>query len=142
MPIVDPVGKARRVIDPSRDAKTGKQATELLHGRRAMERHGEALVVVDPLPAGQRPARLVEGDEAMAAPEFLVVDAVAPFDFAVLLGTARADVAQLNAGFLDGERERQRELGTVITLEAPNPEGQSAAHLGKKSMDARWFCSR
>jgi hypothetical protein len=41
-------------------------------------------------------------------PEFLLVDAVTTFDFAVLLRAARFDVPVAHARRFDGELERQR----------------------------------
>src|ERR1044071_8355466 len=56
----------------------------------------------------------------MPAPELLVVDAMAALDLAVLLRTARTDVAVAHTGTLDGQEEGERELGTVVGLNLAN----------------------
>jgi hypothetical protein len=68
------------------DPGVGQEGAELLDRSEAVERHGEALVVVDGLPAGQSRARLGESSEGVLGPELLAVDAMAAFYLAVLLG--------------------------------------------------------
>jgi hypothetical protein len=85
------------------------------------QRPGEAFVVADALPLAEMRLSLVQRRELMAAPE-LVVDAVAAFDCAALLGCARLDVAAANAVGLDGEAECQRKLCSVVVLELPDRE--------------------
>jgi hypothetical protein len=50
------------------------------------------------------------------------------FDFPVLLGTPRLDVAQPHARLLDREREGKREFGAIIDLEFP--DGKTGAWCG------------
>ena len=85
-----------------------------------MERHREEIEVVSPLPPEQRLRRHIERGEGVARPEFLVVDTVAAFDLAVLLGASGFDVAVANTRLLDGQREGQREFGAVVALQPAN----------------------
>src|SRR5215467_7148777 len=97
-----------------------ESARELFGGRLAVKRQGEAFDVVRALPAVQRDDRGVEIEEALSAPELFVVDAVAALDLAVLLGSARLDVAMPDAGLLEREDEVQGELGAVVRLRLAN----------------------
>src|SRR2546425_12933004 len=99
--IDDPGGRAQRVIIGSRDFGGRQETCELLDGGVAVERHREAIEVVSPLPPEQRLCRCIERGEGVARPKFLVVDTVAAFDLAVLLGAAGLDVAVANTGLLD-----------------------------------------
>src|SRR5882724_7493733 len=57
-----------------------------LPGRSAAGKgQGEALIVVRGLPDSKRSSGRLEVGEAVPAPELLLIDAVAPLDFAVLL---------------------------------------------------------
>src|SRR6266850_1499285 len=134
--IDDPGGRAQRVIIGSRDFGGRQEACELLDGRIAVERHREAIEVVSPLPPKQRLRRRIERGEVVARPEFLVVDTVAAFDLAVLLGATGFDVAVANTCLLDGQREGQREFGTVVALQAAHRERHRAAEF-RKEVEAR-----
>jgi len=122
--VVDPGGKARRVIGVLRDLEGREQSIELFGGRLAMQGHREALEVVYALPVSERGRRLIERTEAIACPELLVVDPMATFHLAVLVRTSWLDVPQLGASLLHGQREREGEVGAVVTLQAPDREGQ------------------
>jgi len=50
----------------------------------------------------------------MASPELFLVNPMTAFDLAVLLGPARSDIPMANTRRLYGQRERQRELGSVV----------------------------
>ena len=120
--INDPGGRAQRVIIGSRDFGGRQEACELFDGRIAVERHRESIEVVGPLPPEQRLRRHIERGEGVAGPELLVVDTVAAFDLAVLLGASGLDVPVTNTSLLDGQREGQREFGTVVALQPANRE--------------------
>src|SRR6266536_1215018 len=112
-----------------RDAKDGRQ---LLGRGPALESHREPLRVVARLPRTEGARGFGEGAEGGAAPELLVVDAVAAFDFAVLLGAPRLDVPVSEAGELDGQHKVEREFGAVIGLHLLDREGQYLAELGEE----------
>ena len=76
-PLVD----MRRLRDPLRWLERGK----FFGGCAAVERQGEAVVVVAALPASESVSGRFEVLEAVPPPELLVVDPMAPLDFAVLL---------------------------------------------------------
>jgi hypothetical protein len=59
----------------------------------ALQREGEAFIVVPGLPASKGDRVCLEVREALPAPELLLIDPMAPFDFAVLLWPAGPDVA-------------------------------------------------
>src|SRR5882724_1525555 len=69
----------------------------------------------------------------MPAPELLVVDAVAALDLAVLLRTARADVAVANPGALDRQDEGERELGAVVSLNLANRKREGPDELSEEA---------
>jgi len=75
-------------------------------------------MVVPPCPLRQWRVSVRARGEVVLAPELLLVDPMAPFDFPVLLRMSRFDVAVSDAGGLDGQLERQREFGTVVPSEA------------------------
>jgi hypothetical protein len=54
---------------------------------------------------------------------------MAAFDFAVLLRVPRRSVAEPHAGLSHGQGERERELGAVVTLQAPNRKRQRLPDL-------------
>src|SRR5262249_27374907 len=86
----------------------------------------EALVVVVPLPGAEADRGRIEIVEAPAAPELFLVDPVAPFDLAVLLGVARLDVPIPDPEGLNGQGEGERKLLPVVALKLPDPEGKGA----------------
>lgn len=105
---------------------------QLLERCPSRQRQGKAFVVVDALPLAEMRLGLVQRRELMAAPELFVIDAVAGFDLATLLGPARLDVAVANAVGLDGEAEGQRKLCPVVALELPNREREHLLELLKE----------
>src|SRR5947207_2411998 len=78
---------ARCVIVESANESRGKKAGELLRGRRSVQCHGEAIEVIPAFPRAELVSGRLKRGEGLPAPELLVVDAVAAFDFPVLLGT-------------------------------------------------------
>ena len=68
----------------------------------------------------------------MARLQNSLVDAVAAFDLAVLLGAPRLDVPVAEAGELGGQHEVEGELGAVIGLHLLDREGQDPAELGEE----------
>jgi hypothetical protein len=58
-----------------------------------------------------------------------LVNPVTAFDLAVLLRPARSDVAMANTSRLYGQRERQWELGAVVTLQLADPKGEPSLHV-------------
>jgi hypothetical protein len=97
-----------------------------------MQRGGETLDVVGPLPHAEGSGGGREVIKALATPELLAVDTVAALDLAVLLRAARLDVAMPDAGLLDGEREGQGELGAIVTLQAADGEREGPAQLAEE----------
>jgi len=83
-----------------------------------LKRHREALVVVVRLPGSQTDRGRLEVIEAAPSPEFLLIDSMTPFDFAVLLRTARLDIPVADPSCLDGEREGERKLLPVVPAES------------------------
>jgi hypothetical protein len=71
----------RRLGDPLRWLERGK----FFGGGATVERQGEAVVVVAALPASESVSGRLEVLEVVPPPELLVVDPMAPLDFAVLL---------------------------------------------------------
>ena len=100
-----------------------------------------ALVVVAPLPVGQRGLGISLGCEPVLTPEFLLVDAVTAFDLPILLRPARIDVPVADARSLDRELEGQRELGPVVargSLRMTN--GSSRRSTSRNRRPVCWFC--
>src|SRR5258708_4835007 len=71
----------------------------------ALQSEGEAFIVVPGLPAPKGGRGRLEVWEALPAPELLLVDPMAPLDFAVLLRPAGPNVSVPDPGGLDPERE-------------------------------------
>src|SRR5215813_7929078 len=84
------------------------------------------------LPASQCESCLFVRAEVVAAPELFGVDSMTTLDLSVLLGAPRLYVAMLDARFLHGQREPEREFRTVVRLEFPDGEGQVRAQLAQE----------
>jgi hypothetical protein len=97
-----------------------------------MQRGGEAIDVVGPLPQAEGTRGRGKAVKALATPKLLAVNAVAALDLTVLLGAAGLDVAMMNSGLLDREREGRRELGAVVALQAADGEWEGPAQLGEE----------
>src|ERR1700681_377874 len=75
-------------------------------GRRAaLQGEGEAFVVVPGLPAPKGGRGGLEVREALPAPELLLIDSMAPLDFAVLLRPPGSNVVVADAGGLDPQHK-------------------------------------
>src|SRR3989441_7198208 len=95
--LTSPCGLDRRSVARVRSRGGRRQDTgDLLRWRAPLQREGEAFVVVHSLPHPKRRGRFLEVGKPMAPPEFLLVDSMAAFHLAVLLGTPRPDVAMAN----------------------------------------------
>jgi hypothetical protein len=79
----------RRLGDPLQRLERGK----FFGGCAPVKRQGEAFVVVSALPASESFSGRLEVLEAVPPPELLVVDAMAPLDFAVLLRSLGPNVS-------------------------------------------------
>lgn len=99
-----------------------------------MEGHGEALVIVVPLPGQQSVGRRSELGKRRAAPKFFFVDTMTAFDLAVLFRTSRLNVTQLYPRLLDGERKGEREFGAVVDLEFPDRKRECGLEGGEERM--------
>ena len=86
-------------------------------------------MVVVPLPDSEPNNSRIEIVEAPPTPELLLIDSVAAFDLAVLLGAPRLDVAVPNPKRFDGEGEGERELLPVVALELADPEWKRPVKL-------------
>src|SRR5262245_21795976 len=107
-----------RVRPRGKSGRPGWPGGGQLFGRGlALQGQREALIVIRPLPIPERHRGGVEVREALAAPELLVVDAVAPLDLPVLLRPSGADIPMPNAGRFHRERKRERELAAVVPAE-------------------------
>ena len=92
-------------------------------GRRAaLKSEGEAFIVVLALPAPKGGSGHLEVREALPAPELLLIDPMAPLDFAVLLGPAGPNVSMADPGGLDPQHKGEGELLPVVTLQALDGE--------------------
>jgi hypothetical protein len=60
------------------------------------------------------------------------VDAMAPFDFPVLLWAAPPDVSMTNPGGLDRERKGEWEFATVVTLQLADAKRERTPHLAEE----------
>jgi len=96
-PLVD----MRRLRDPLRWLERGK----FFGGCASVERQGEAVVVVAALPASESVSGRFEVLEAVPPPELLVVDPMAPLDFAVLLRPPGAIVSVADPGGFDPQHK-------------------------------------
>lgn len=89
-------------------------------------------MIVAMLPVEERRGGGMARGEGVLAPAFFVVHAVAPFDFAILFGPTRLDIAEPNASFPHCEGEGERELRAVVNLEFANGERSRLAHGGEE----------
>ena len=105
---------------------------ELLCWCAAVQRQGEAFVVIPSLPVAQRGLGVSARGKRLAGPEFLAVNAMTSFHLAVLLRPSRFDVAMPHAGCLDRETKREREFRTVVALNLPNGERQRAGEFSQE----------
>jgi hypothetical protein len=96
----------------------GHESGEFLGWRPALEGQREAIVVVVGFPGAQAHRGRIEILELLPAPELLLIDAVAAFDLAVLLGAPRLDVPVPDAQGLDRQGEREREFVAVVPAES------------------------
>ena len=76
-----------------------------------------------------RPRRL-EVREALAPPELLLIDPMAPLDFAVLLRPPSANVPAPEPGGLDPQHKGEGELLPVIALQSLDGEREGHSELG------------
>jgi hypothetical protein len=83
-------------------------------------------------PGAQTDSGRIEVIEAPAPPELFLIDPVAAFDLAVLLGTPRLDVPVPDPQGLHGQRECEGELLPVVALQLPDPEEKCPAELGQE----------
>ena len=90
------------------------------------------IVVVGPLPSTERRGRLVEIGELVPPPKLFLVDAVAAFDLAVLLGPPWADVTVSDPGGFDAEDELERKLLSVVALQFSDGERHRPPDLSQK----------
>src|SRR5712691_12715422 len=74
-------------------------------GGAALEGEGEAFIVVPGLPAPKGGRGGLEVREALPAPELLLIDPMAPLDFAVLLRPPGSNVVVADAGGLDRQHK-------------------------------------
>ncbi len=87
----------------------------------ALQREGEAFIVVPGLPAPKGGGGRLEVREALPAPELLLIDPMAAFDFAVLLRPAGPNVPVADPGGFDPQHEGKGELWPVVTLQLSAP---------------------
>src|SRR6266851_6235082 len=118
----------RRLSGPPRWLERGK-----FFGRgAALQSEGEAFIVVPGLPAPQGGGGRLEVREALPAPELLLIDPMAPFDLAVLLGPAGSDIPMADPGGFDPQHKGEGELLAVITLQALDGEREGRSELGQE----------
>ena len=98
----------------------------------ALQREGEAFIVVLALPAPKGGGGRLEVREALPAPELLLIDPMAAFDFAVLLRPAGPNVPVADPGGFDPQHERKGELLPVVTLQALDGERKGPPELGQE----------
>ncbi len=123
-PLVD----MRRLRDPLRWLERGK----FFGGCASVERQGEAVVVVAALPASESVSGRFEVLEAVPPPELLVVDPMAPLDFAVLLRAPGPNVSVSDPGGLDPEHEGKRELLAMVALHSLDGERKGSPELSEE----------
>src|SRR5712664_122848 len=118
----------RRLSGPPRWLERGK-----FFGRgAARQSEGEAFIGVPGLPAPQGGGGRLEVREALPAPELLLIDPMAPFDLAVLLGPAGSDIPMADPGGFDPQHKGEGELLAVITLQALDGEREGRSELGQE----------
>src|ERR1044071_6575610 len=98
----------------------------------ALERQGEALIVVPGLPGSKGRSGRVEIQEAVPAPELFVVDPMAPLDFAVLLRPPGPNVPVPDPRGFDPQHEGEGELLPVVTLQLFDGEREGPPQLREK----------
>jgi len=123
-PLVD----MRRLRDPLRWLERGK----FFGGCASVERQGEAVVVVAALPASESVSGRFEVLEAVPPPELLVVDPMAPLDFAILLRSPGPNVSVSNPGGLDPQHEGKGELLPMVALHSLDGERKGSPELSEE----------
>ena len=118
----------RRLGDPLRWLERGK----FFGGCAPVKRQGEAFVVVSALPASESFRGRLEVLEAVPPPELLVVDPMAPLDFAVLLRSPGPNVSVADPGGLDPEHEGKRELLPMVALHSFDGERKGPLELSEE----------
>ena len=98
-------------------------------------------MVVAVLPSGEVGHGRVEVTPSVPIPELLAIDAMAAFDFAILLRSAGSYVAHADAELLARQRKHQRELGPVSTWILRIWNGNAAVSSRRNARLERWFCS-
>jgi hypothetical protein len=100
----------------------------LLSRGKAVEGHGEALVIVASFPCEHG-----RGGDALkggAAPAFFLINPMTAFDLAVLLGTPRRDVTQPQPRLSDCARTDEREVGAAVNR--PCPDGKRECGMDRR----------
>jgi hypothetical protein len=106
---------------------------EFLGRCTALERQGEALIVVSGLPGTQSSSVGAEIREAVPAPELFLIDPMAPLDFAVLLRAPRPNVPVPDPSGFDPQHEGERELLPVVALQPLDGEGKVRRSSARKA---------
>ena len=96
------------------------------------ERQGEAFVVVPGLPVSKGGRGDLKVREALAPPELLLVDPMAPLDLAVLLRAPGPDVPVPDPGSFDAQYEGERELLPVVALQPLDGKREGLPELGEE----------
>jgi hypothetical protein len=109
----------------------GQYGAQLLDRRAPAQRHREPLVVVSPLPAGERRFGSRNALEVVLAPELIGVDSVAALNLAILLRSSGFDVPMFDAGGFDGQLEGHWKLRPVVALELLDREGEDPPNFGE-----------
>ncbi len=79
---------------------------------------------------GARRRQRVSKCRSAGGPELFLVDPVAPFDLAVLLGAAGLDVPMSDPHGLNGDREGERKLLPLVALQLLDRDGKRPADFG------------
>ena len=117
------------------DSSCGYERRKLFDWCSSLQGQRETLVVVVSLPDAETNSGRIEIVEAPPAPELFLVDPVAPFDLAVLLGAPRLEVAMPDPQRLHGDRESEGKLLPVVALQLSDSEGEPPTQL---LAQARW----
>src|SRR5712691_9822020 len=113
---------------PPRWLERGK----FLGRRAALECQREPFVVVPVLPAPKGSRSCLEFLEALPAPELLLIDPMAPLDFAVLLRPSGANVSVADPGGFDPQHEGEGEFLPVVTLQPFDGEWEGPLELSEE----------
>src|SRR5258705_11128891 len=97
----------------------------------ALQREGEAFIVVPGLPAPQGGGRRLEVREAVPAPALLLIDPMAPFDLAVLLRPAGSDIPVADPGGFDPQHKGEGGILAVVTRPAREREPGGRSEHGQ-----------